>query len=170
MCRLIAKQFGSGPRTEEKEARHAYPYTSSGLQMGMVRQSIGQPCCLPTVVLNPDINHTYVSRLNRRLTVPMDDAGWLRQSLHPQNSPQVYRGVGVLALRWISTQHEQIVAKNSDERTGCHLWGQAFHLNCRCVSMGVDHLESDSSLPNDSRQAQGPIHNQTPCNQVSNGT
>ena len=34
--------------------------------------------------------------------------------------------------------------------------------------MGVDHLERDGSLSNNSRQAQGPVHNQTPGGQVNN--
>ena len=151
--------------------RLAYPYTSSGPQMGWVRQSKGQLCYLPTVVLKPSVNRMHIDVMNRRtLTVPMNDTGRLWQCLHPQDSPQVHWRVGVLALRRIPAQDQQVIAKNSDKRTGCHFWGQALYLDSRCIPMGVDHIERDGSLPNNSRQAQGPIHNQTPGNHVNNCT
>jgi hypothetical protein len=111
-----------------------------------------------------------VSISQRTPTVSMDNARWLWRRLHPQNSPEVHLRVGILAVRRIPAQHEEIIAKNSNERTRCHFWGQTLYLNRRCIPMGVDHLERNGSLPDNSSQVQGPIHYQTPSNQISDGT
>ena len=106
MCRLIAKRPGQHP-ARRKEGETCLP-------LYQFRASDGEGASkYRTALLST--NRSAITRTsigcapifeNQRLTVSMDDTGRLWQRLHPQNSPQIHRGVWVLALRWISAQHE----------------------------------------------------------------
>ena len=75
------------------------------------------------------------------LTIPMNDTGWLRKSLHTKDSPQVDLRVGVLAIRWVATQHQQVVAQDANQGPGGQLRRQALDLDRGGVPLRINDLE-----------------------------
>ena len=98
-----------------------------------------------------------------RLTVAMDDARWLRQSLHAEHGPEIDRRVGVPPLRGISTEHQEVVAEDPDERARGLLRRETLDLHRRRVALRVDHLERDRRLAHHPREQEGPIHDEAPA-------
>lgn len=107
------------------------------------------------------VNDIHAGHSKERHTIAMHNASWLWQRLHPQNSPQVHHRVGVLTIRWVSTEHKKIIAQHSDQGSRGQLRRQALDLNRRFVSFGIDDLEGHGRLAYDPRKMKTTIHDKT---------
>lgn len=106
---------------------------------------------------------TVISQGKRRvtrdmLTISMNDAGRLWQRLHTQDCPEVDKTRRISAFTGITTEHEQIITQNADQRSGCQLGRKAFHLYDRGIALRRKRLERHHRLTHDPCQHQGSIH------------